>query len=84
MCGVVCGIHQKDREKPRGFALLYFFQAFIVLTVDARMQEAVVPNFWNKHGLQMNETVVRFNLVNARRCTTFRGLQSICQNKANP
>lgn len=72
MYGVVCGVHQKKRkrgreregEKPRGDAVLYFLQAFTVFAGDARMQEAVVSNFWNKHWLQMNETVVRFDLVN--------------------
>lgn len=32
----------------------------------------------------MNETVVRFDLVNAQRDATFRGSQSIYENKANP
>ena len=93
MYGVVCGVHQKrerkrgregERERSLGVTRYFvFLQAFTVFARDARMQEAVVSNFWNKHWLQMNETVVRFNLVNTRRAT-FRGLQSIHENKANP
>lgn len=90
MYDVVCGVHQKP--KPQGEAvllslslsLLLLLQAFAVLTGDARIQEAVVSNFWNKHRLQMNETVVRFNLVNTWCYATFRGFLNICENKANP
>lgn len=67
-----------------GDTLLYFLQAFTVLARDARMQEAVISNFWNKHWLQMNEAVVRFNLLNARRYATFGGLHGIYENKAKP
>lgn len=68
MYGVVCGVHQKEREQeePQGDAPLHFFlQAFTVF--QPAMQECkrlLFLTFRNKHWLQMNETVVRFNLVN--------------------
>lgn len=44
----------------------FFLQAFTVF--QPRLQECerlLFPTFRNKYWLQMNETVVRFNLVNA-------------------
>lgn len=41
------------------------------------------PTLRNKHWLRMNETVVRFNLVRAWCCATYRGLQSVGGNKTN-
>lgn len=73
MYGVVSCVHQKEREKererekPRGDAMLHYFffcKHLQLFAGDARTQEAVVSNFWNTHWLQMNETVVRFDLVN--------------------
>lgn len=77
MYSVVCAVHQKKRERereqekerePQGDAVLFCFfpsrKHLQFFCRDARMQEAVISNFWNKRRLQMNETVVRFNLVN--------------------
>lgn len=64
------------------YFIFIFLQAFTVLAADARMQATGVSNFWNKHGLQMNEAVVRFNLVHTGCRATFRGLQSIPEKKS--
>lgn len=87
MYGVVCGVHQtgKGREKPQGDTLLYFFASIYSSCQRCKnTRRAVISNFRNKHWLQVNEAVVRFNLVNARCYATFRGLHSICENKAKP
>lgn len=71
MYGVVSCVHQKESEKERAreasgrcnVSFFFFCKRLQLFAGDARTQEAVVSNFWNKHWLQMNETVVRFNLV---------------------
>lgn len=67
------------------FGFFFFFlQAFTVF--QPRMQECkrlLFPTFRNKHWLQMNETVVRFNLVKAWCRATYRGLPSVWENTTN-
>lgn len=74
-----------EREKPRGDTLLYFFASIYSSCQRCKNTgRAVISNFCNKHWLQVNEAVVRFNLVNTRCYATFRGLHSIRENKAKP
>lgn len=86
---VVVHIRQRGSSRSPAATRHFFFpllsfvlQAFTVFQL--RMQECerlLFPTFRNKHWLQMNETVVRFNLVNAWCRATYGGLQSVWENK---
>lgn len=77
------------RESERSLGVTRYFGFFCkhLQFLHPEMREckrAAVSYSWNKHWLQMNETVVRFDLVNTWRRATFTGLRSIYENKANP
>lgn len=76
---------KRERERASGWRGTFFFAS--IYSFLPEMQECKRLLFLTsttRRRLQMNETVVSFNLVNTWRYGTFRESQSIDENKANP